>query len=637
MMSNNDEDVDLGLSLGSTNYRAEPSLNGEDNNNLGGGVNAATSRIDDLIFASSDDPLSELVWSPRSGLSLKCADSSLPSDHRPFFLFNVRPTLNEIDDDKVVDDENLIISSYNLIEPHADQTDESKDDVATHWIKNASTSDAIIRAIPIRSEPDKKPSQLLVRNMQSQQELDEEVTSATGKVNKNKAVMMSNSNYAGPVLNTSALCREKGKEKAMSDEGSSADGPERCNSASIFSKGVKRRREGKIGSERPKKKIQESSFMNWISNVAKGHSECNRVDGPLPSVPLAMARPNNACGNKSSNMGFHTIFQSIYGPKAKDGFAIEESKISDKQIVVLNKDKTVAPSVSSREHANIAENNKNNNNTSLWITRFYTRTDGLKNRERITEKARDSSVQRPKVNVEKISECILHPSENIKKYSDHKNIICNFCGKSGHDIRKCSQLTKTELDGLLVKVGSFEGVDEKSPCLCIRCFQFGHWAISCPSGKADVARKVMDSTKFAPCNFVNTQNTDEMFCAIRKLRLSRTDILRWMNSNVSLLHLNGFFLRLRLRKLEAGLGGTGYYVARITEDTVQNLYCDSNKSILVDVGGIKSSVGSRYVSNNDFVEDEIKAWWSRIVKTGGKIPSLDELKSKAKDRTCLGF
>ncbi|GFP95878.1 haloacid dehalogenase-like hydrolase domain-containing protein sgpp [Phtheirospermum japonicum] len=47
----------------------------------------------------------------------------------------------------------------------------------------------------------------------------------------------------------------------------------------------------------------------------------------------------------------------------------------------------------------------------------------------------------------------------------------------------------------------------------------------------------------------------------------------------------------------------------------------SLKSILVDVGGIRSSVRSQYVSNHDFVEDEIKAWWSRIVKAGGKIES----------------
>lgn len=37
-----------------------------------------------------------------------------------------------------------------------------------------------------------------------------------------------------------------------------------------------------------------------------------------------------------------------------------------------------------------------------------------------------------------------------------------------------------------------------------------------------------------------------------------------MNSQMSLSHLDGYFLRLRLGKWEEGLGGTGYYVACIT-------------------------------------------------------------------------
>lgn len=37
-----------------------------------------------------------------------------------------------------------------------------------------------------------------------------------------------------------------------------------------------------------------------------------------------------------------------------------------------------------------------------------------------------------------------------------------------------------------------------------------------------------------------------------------------MDSDVSMSNLNGFYLRLRLGKLEGGLGGTGYYVACIT-------------------------------------------------------------------------
>lgn len=105
----------------------------------------------------------------------------------------------------------------------------------------------------------------------------------------------------------------------------------------------------------------------------------------------------------------------------------------------------------------------------------------------------------------------------------------------------------------------------------------------------------------------------------------------------SILHLKGFFLRLRLRKWEEGLGGTGYYVACITgfntthltvlslinsglftcynilmlpflflvkfpEANSQGAQQNSNRSIVVDVGGMKCSVDSQYISNHDFLE-----------------------------------
>ena len=108
----------------------------------------------------------------------------------------------------------------------------------------------------------------------------------------------------------------------------------------------------------------------------------------------------------------------------------------------------------------------------------------------------------------------------------------------------------------------------------------------------------------------------------------------------------GFFLRY------------DYFVDFIGEST-------SNKSILVDVGGVKSSIATQYVSNHDFLEvvttqyihhksietttsfvgfdlclwvwqDEIKAWWNRSLGSGRRIPSLAELNSKFNNRHTLG-
>lgn len=37
-------------------------------------------------------------------------------------------------------------------------------------------------------------------------------------------------------------------------------------------------------------------------------------------------------------------------------------------------------------------------------------------------------------------------------------------------------------------------------------------------------------------------------------------------------------------------------------DSIENIGWKSKKSVLVDVGGVKSSVGSQYISNHDFLE-----------------------------------
>ncbi|KAK6138727.1 hypothetical protein DH2020_027532 [Rehmannia glutinosa] len=685
------------------------------------------SRVE-MAFAASDT-LSELVWSPHTGLSLKCAVSS-SANNKPFLLWNVRPSINELstpqsigskgsEDDKVVDDEKFILSQKQLLgdgkfgnkatltrnndkmEDEAGPIDaiqieeicednREKDLCSSHNVQitdiaqsskkhtgqdiladrsddsklirraccnqnrrveiNASRSNSTGLAAPIRSEPRAENfSEALIcspPNLQSRQESDDEVTSASGKVNKNKTRII--------LYGRSSNDKDSQRERKV------------------------------------------------------GLSDCSKVESS------SLVRSDNVCGNnhkdnficnktldcESPNMGFHTIFQSLLCQNTKksdsrppkDSYAIEESKEatvadeklsekrnddnSGKQIVPSNKEvnrqisrkivgqpsepwifsaefactpyvcemslgenkNTVIPCDSSRKSSDVPlatscmPEKSNPPLASLWITRLY--NAGLE-KCKITEEARECSVFAKRLDALRH---IMNTSEK-RKSSTCMVIICFFCGTSGHDLRECPELTETELEDCLVKISSFERLEE-SPCLCITCFQFGHWAISCPlvssrkrlstsngfqkSSASNSEYYLDDEPKFLPCNFViNAQNAvaqEEMFRAIRKLRLSRADVLRWMNSNVSFSHLIGFFLRLRLRKLEDGLEGTAYYVGRIT-----------------DVEGIKSSVGSQYVSNHDFLEDEIKGWWSRIVKTGGKIPSLDELNSKLKYRTCLCF
>nr|GMD95201.1 hypothetical protein DM860_002365 [Ipomoea batatas] len=127
------------------------------------------------------------------------------------------------------------------------------------------------------------------------------------------------------------------------------------------------------------------------------------------------------------------------------------------------------------------------------------------------------------------------------------------------------------------------------------------------------------------------------FDAIRRLRLSRGDILKWLDSNAPLSHLDGFFLRLRLGKWEGALGGTGYYIARIAGSQQEYSAKDAKKCISVSICGITCSVGSQYVSNHDFLEDELMAWWCKNLESGGQVPSEDELRLKVEQRMKLGF
>ncbi|PIM99006.1 hypothetical protein CDL12_28505 [Handroanthus impetiginosus] len=473
-------------------------------------------------------------------------------------------------------------------------------------------------------------------------------------------------------------------------------------------------------------------FQSLFQSMYCRNTKMSKVHKDNSSKEISVANKNSleslpqSCDNDIGNSCKQIILanKEVHVPTSKRVLGVcekplVENKASD--LPVCNRAKEEGSSSDSLykrvnstwENKSLDVPRKSNPHASLWITRFQTRTPRLENCNQITEETRQCSIACPNVSLDS-AEDQLHVSEqqasadetarksnrlseklrnseamasvfakrlDALRHITHPSgkrklstctVMCFFCGGSGHDLRKCPELTETELEDLLVKISSFDKVEE-SHRLCIRCFQFDHWAASCPFRSShkdrqkeqnlDVAKPcsgssrkglltsyeygrrtastsetdLKDKQNFPLCNFGNVIAREEIFRAIRKLRLSRSDILRWMSSNGSLSHLEGFFLRLRLGKLETGLPGTSYHVACITGVTMENNGSNSKRCILADVGGIKSSVGSQYISNHDFLEDEIKAWWSRILKTGGKIPSLDELNSKFQDKKCLGF
>lgn len=157
------------------------------------------------------------------------------------------------------------------------------------------------------------------------------------------------------------------------------------------------------------------------------------------------------------------------------------------------------------------------------------------------------------------------------------------------------------------------------------------------SALSPLQNRLKENVITPPGNFSEWHISDVpkvIFDLIKMLRLSRTSILKWMSAQTSPVHLDGFFLRLRLGKWE-GLGRTGYYVACITG--MQGDKSSGRNPISVNIGGAKFLVESQYISNHDFLEDELVAWLCMTSRAGGKIPSEEDLRMKVEEKKRLGF
>ncbi|KAJ1285642.1 hypothetical protein BS78_03G293700 [Paspalum vaginatum] len=151
-------------------------------------------------------------------------------------------------------------------------------------------------------------------------------------------------------------------------------------------------------------------------------------------------------------------------------------------------------------------------------------------------------------------------------------------------------------------------------------------------GVSDFVAGLSENKQIVPYGFVSNDICDGssvVFGALHKLRLSRSNIIRWLRSPIMHTTLDGFFVRLRFGKWEEALGGTGYHVARL------NGALDRNR-LSVTIRNSTCQVDSRFVSNHDFHEDELKAWWSAATKGEWKLPSKEELNMKLRERELLG-
>ncbi|KAL6535250.1 hypothetical protein OROMI_026624 [Orobanche minor] len=499
----------------------------------------------------------------------------------------------------------------------------------------------------------------------SLKKIDDGVTSSSKEINKNKTnTPLSIPAPPSKKLESSAesvtLCRGKGKGKAFSDgdvsnsEDDSHGSVESCsNNAGLFSKSIKRRcdddRKLIFGSKRTKRQMTDSSFAKWLSNIMKGPPG-GTIKEDCSSLAPTHTRVGVRDDSVTSNTGFRTIFQSLYrrntymsciGVQKENDNSCKQIVVSDKEVYPLigqtsdrleNKDGLIPfDSVSKQMNSNEEKpkTEKETHLNSLWITRFSTGTPGLgKSGHEFTLETKKCSTNFPKVGLDRSPATGVFPTdkkscEKLKsseatasflsksRNSPTCSIKCFFCGR-GHDLCKCPDVRESELEDLVLKTSSF-GNAEGLFCLCIRCFQIDHWAVSCPLAPSSgnlrtkeqngpftnlysasctkhsdgqrvstsndikqfnasyLVKEVLNYHKRFPlCNRVTAKDEVEqleMFHAIRNLRVSRSGIFRWMDSNVALSYLNGFFLRLRLGKkgkVEEGGGATTYYVARIT-------------------------------------------------------------------------
>ncbi|KAL8153702.1 hypothetical protein V2J09_011462 [Rumex salicifolius] len=261
---------------------------------------------------------------------------------------------------------------------------------------------------------------------------------------------------------------------------------------------------------------------------------------------------------------------------------------------------------------------------------------------------------------------------NLVNKATASTITCFFCGAVGHKLRDCPQVTNTEVYKLLNEMTTYNGAEDPC-CLCIKCFQLNHWAVACPNAPSlnksgvqqraavlhepglgeklhlelpdgiDLSLEVGESPaslrRIPPsCSLIGKQVVEKprgIFEVVRSLRLSRTDILKY--SMASTTYLDGYYVRLRLGKPEERLGGSGYHVACITSLQGEGSMVNIREPISVMVGGRRCSFEIQFISNQDFLEEELMAWWSVMVRGGGKIPSEDELMLKVNERRRLGL
>ncbi|WJX13569.1 hypothetical protein P8452_03946 [Trifolium repens] len=253
-----------------------------------------------------------------------------------------------------------------------------------------------------------------------------------------------------------------------------------------------------------------------------------------------------------------------------------------------------------KESENIGH--RRDNLGSLWISRFAPKSTAPLFNDRSSSPGITNSEQMALM-VARRSVASEHSMPTNKvECTSQVNMFCLFCGTRGHQLSDCSAVEESELEDLQKNANPYEDL-ENFAFMCIKCFQLNHWAISCsklPSGnnvipsnegsarpQTDAADRILSGSTIHDrtdhktdqnvnlkrksndiiaveiecnasskkyCGSSSKENKfkdkpiitspsrhvpERIFDAVKKLQLSRTDILKWITAYGSISQLDG--------------------------------------------------------------------------------------------------
>ncbi|XP_042433245.1 uncharacterized protein LOC122019791 isoform X1 [Zingiber officinale] len=353
-------------------------------------------------------------------------------------------------------------------------------------------------------------------------------------------------------------------------------------------------------------------------NASKSHNQDSSAEKnsyPVEDFPAIMINLS-----ASSTKMCEQLKQST-----ENGFHLKERNnliSSDKRVCIGAKEnENVGPSSDRRFPMNLIYNDKNSFSDNLWITHFL---------QKASSPALNSVT------------CNLSLNDNVntsrKSFNDVGKNYMQSLGTHEQHLNSC----KSAVEGFRMDNKSLiskSHFPERIVPPTVEVYE-DRLAESLMKIKQKTSRHLDNEEKGSQiiplCNSIVplpdvTKEQLGIFKAIRGLHLSRTILIRWMKSRKLSNSLEGFFLRLRLGKWEKGPGGTGYKVARIISAKHENC-------LSVRIGNLKCSLECCFVSNHDFLEEELKTWWlSSTLEADIELPCMEELSRKLKEREELGL